>query len=80
MGGVLLEGALKGAGVGEGTDAVLAMAEPLRMMMYSLVDVPEQHEEPGILLSLSLTARKPLCALGVLWASRVPSRKTTTIG
>ena len=35
-------------------------------MMYSLVDVPEQHKEPSILLSVELTARKPLCALGVL--------------
>ena len=40
MGGVLLEGALKGAGVGEGADAVLAMAGHSELMMYSLVDVP----------------------------------------
>ena len=38
------------------------------MMMYILVDVPEQHEEPGILLSVELTARKPLCTLGVFGA------------
>ena len=37
-------------------------------MMYILVDVPEQHEEPGILLSVELTARKPLCTLGVFGA------------
>ena len=41
MGGVLLEGALEGAGVGEGADAVLAMAGHSEFMMYSLVNVPK---------------------------------------